>query len=80
MQRRVNFIQFFPPLSGRRWSVDLRLVHKLNMAVLRMVQARTVVLLQEDEHVGSGFEKRGWHVERHLGTHGRPVVEDGCIA
>ena len=47
------------------------------MAVLRMVQARAVVLFQEDEHVGSGLEKGGWNVERHLGTHGRPVAEDG---
>ena len=47
------------------------------MAVLGMVQAWTVVLFQEDEHVGSGFEKGGWHIERHLGTHGRPVAEDG---
>ena len=42
-----------------------------------MVQARAVVLFQEDEHVGSGLEKGGWNVERHLGTHGRPVAEDG---
>ena len=46
------------------------------MAVLRMVQARAVVLFQEDEHVGSGLEKGGWNIERHLGTHGRPVPEE----
>ena len=47
------------------------------MAVLWMVQARAVVLFQEDEHVGSGLKKGGWHIERHLGTHGRPAAEDG---
>ena len=46
------------------------------MAVLRMVQARALVLFQENEHVGSGLEKGGWHVERHLGTNGRPVAEE----
>ena len=83
LQSRVNFIQVIKPiilsLSGRRWSVDLRLVHKFNVAVLGMVEARSVVLFQEDEHVGSRLEKGGWHIERHLGTNGRPVAEDdGC--
>ena len=78
LQGRQNFIQARKfPLSCWRWSVDLRLVYKLNMAVLRMVKARAMVLLQEDEHVGSSFEKGGWHVKSHLRTHRRPVAEDG---
>ena len=42
------------------------------MAVLGMVEARTMVLLQEDEHVGSSFEKGARHIEGHLRTHNRP--------
>lgn len=49
------------------------------MAVLRMVEARTMVLLQEDEHVGSRLEEGARHIERHLWTHNRPEGEDGYV-
>ena len=48
------------------------------MAVLGMVEARTMVLLQEDQHVGSRLEKGARHIERQLWTHNRPEREIGC--
>ena len=47
------------------------------MAVLGMVEARTMVLLQEDQHVGPRLEKGARHIERQLWTHNRPEEEDG---
>ena len=49
------------------------------MAVLGMVEARTMVLLQEDEHVGSRLEEGARHIERQLWTHNRPEGEDGYV-